>query len=172
MKQIDNWNLVTCKLARKWILKYFKVKGGFDVEYWWVSGEIGTILFVNDYFINFNDIVYCIHHNVKRKKFFKWYETCLDNGMTGTPTESLESYITPKSTVKDKENMDALCSRVKSSNIILHEAIESHNAAVNQNNIEFAKFHVNAAMNAIYSQNEELLDMSFINSAYPLENIR
>lgn len=61
----------------------------------WVSDDIGGVLCVSDYFINFSDIKYCIDNNVSWKDFVRWYDYCIDLGMidTSLPMPNLNSWI-------------------------------------------------------------------------------
>ena len=48
-----------------------------DCEIFWVHDEVGGILVLNDYFINFLDLKYDIDKDVEKDKFFAWYDYSL-----------------------------------------------------------------------------------------------
>jgi len=61
-------------LVFDFIDKYFKDEGN---SHDWV-GEIGGVAIINDYYFNFDDIVFALKKKVSRKKLFEWYDYSTD----------------------------------------------------------------------------------------------
>lgn len=58
-------------------IKAFSEKHGFgypDVDIWWVAGEIGGVLYISDYWLDFRDIKYDIDNNAPETAIFEWYD--------------------------------------------------------------------------------------------------
>lgn len=87
----DACNLV----ARKFTKKYFK--GYPELEYlndWWVAGNVGTIIFIGDYFFDMENMVEALERNVSDEVLFDWYDWMIDPKRKGTV--SLHYYINLK----------------------------------------------------------------------------
>jgi hypothetical protein len=66
---LKEWERATENLKEYFISKYFT-----ETEAWWVSDEIGGVLYVNDHFFNLEDIVDYIRYNYSKDKMFENYE--------------------------------------------------------------------------------------------------
>jgi hypothetical protein len=70
---IQMWEEATESLRLLFVDKYF----GKDSEQYWISDDIGGVLFVNDYFFNLSDIVGFLKYNYSVKKMFEYYDYSL-----------------------------------------------------------------------------------------------
>lgn len=61
---------------------FFEEEDGEYCEYDWVADEVGGILCLADYFINFDDIRRDIDNCVQKDKFLEWYYFCLEGDTT------------------------------------------------------------------------------------------
>lgn len=79
-KILEEYEVVANKLALYFADRYF----GKDVEMWWVAGEIGGVLHINDRFFSVHDMTDFIRHRYTANKMFDYYdyalETRMDNG--------------------------------------------------------------------------------------------
>lgn len=55
-----------------------------DVEYYWIGGEIGGCLSVNDYFYNMNTMADALRYKVPADKLFEWCDIMAE-GKEGAP---------------------------------------------------------------------------------------
>ena len=44
----------------------------------WVADDVGGVLMVGDWYVNFNTIKYCVDNDVPKEEFTDWYEYCMD----------------------------------------------------------------------------------------------
>lgn len=63
---------------------YFK---NIDCEDYWIGGEIGGVLFINDFFFGFDNIKYAIDNRITEKELFNWYDKVLEIGMNESENE-------------------------------------------------------------------------------------
>lgn len=78
------------KIVKKYILAFEKKHNIiFDN---WVGNNIGEIAFFGDYFINFDDIRFDIDNDIKKEKFFEWYDLTLDSATEGKPLINYKNY--------------------------------------------------------------------------------
>jgi len=61
------------KIANKYLKKFMEKHGFENPDMWWVAGMVGTTLFVNDYFLNFEDIRYDLDNEIEKEMLFEWY---------------------------------------------------------------------------------------------------
>lgn len=59
--------------------EFFDEDNGEYFIHYWVADNVGTMLYINDYIIDFNDIRYDIDNDVSKDKFFEWYDYILEN---------------------------------------------------------------------------------------------
>jgi hypothetical protein len=78
-KDLQNWYKATDILAKEFAFHYF----GDDVEVWWVAGQIGGVLFINDRFYSIQDIVDYIQYKYSKKDMFDHHDTMLKNAEKG-----------------------------------------------------------------------------------------
>lgn len=74
---INEWEHHTEGLAEEFARKYF----GKDNENWWVAGEIGGVLCVNDHFFNLDRIIEALKYRATITQLFMYYELELEAGM-------------------------------------------------------------------------------------------
>jgi hypothetical protein len=65
------WEKATMDLAMLFTTKYF---GKVSVEQWWVGEHVGGVLYINDWFFDFEDIVEFMRHNYSKKMLFQYME--------------------------------------------------------------------------------------------------
>lgn len=59
----------------------------------WVSGEFGSILEVDDYYFNFNDMKYDIDHEIEDKEeIFNYNQYCIDAAEFNIPIPNYKSW--------------------------------------------------------------------------------
>lgn len=60
----------------------------------WVANEVGGVLCVNDYYLDFDDIKYDIDNDVAENVFFEWYDYCVELMMIdGAPDVNYKSWV-------------------------------------------------------------------------------
>ncbi|HHV04429.1 MAG TPA: hypothetical protein GXX64_11105 [Bacteroidales bacterium] len=57
---------------------FFDDRTGEYADYEWVADEVGSILCLADYFINFDDIRRDIDEEVPKDKYFEYYDHCIE----------------------------------------------------------------------------------------------
>lgn len=70
MKQLIPWITETNKLVDIFSKKYF----GRNAEVWWIAGDVGGVLHVNDYFFNLDRIIDALRFKATRKQLFDYYD--------------------------------------------------------------------------------------------------
>jgi hypothetical protein len=75
-------------------LKEFCLKHNLSMCCDWVGNEIGGVVTIGDYFINFDDIRLDIDKNAPEPCFFKWYYESLDYVCEKGTTEGCVNYKT------------------------------------------------------------------------------
>jgi hypothetical protein len=60
---------IQIKITEAFVKKYFNK----DATYWWVNDEVGTVFFINDFWLDWEVILFCICNNISTKKFFQCY---------------------------------------------------------------------------------------------------
>lgn len=73
-------------------LEAFCLKHDLCVDYDWVGNEVGGVVIIGDYFINFDDIRLDIDKNASEPCFFKWYYVALDYANENGTTEGCMNY--------------------------------------------------------------------------------
>lgn len=68
---LAQWEKHTNQISKIFIDKYF---GKDATEVWWIMGEIGGILVINDYYFDIQDIVTALRENTSKKKLFEVYD--------------------------------------------------------------------------------------------------
>lgn len=70
---------ITRKYAEEFTKKYF---GDTSVDSYWVSDKfIGGILYINDFYFNFDTIKYAIDNDVDENDLFEWYDHLTEYGI-------------------------------------------------------------------------------------------
>ena len=59
----------------------------------WVSGDVGTVAYVSDYYFGFDDIRRCVDENVEWQDLIEWYDYNCEGGMLGLNTINLKSWL-------------------------------------------------------------------------------
>lgn len=70
-----------CELYVEFFMRkhgFFDEKNGEYYDYSWVGYEIGGILCLADYFINFDDMRRDIDEEVPKDKYFEYYDHCIE----------------------------------------------------------------------------------------------
>jgi hypothetical protein len=53
---------IQIKITEAFVKKYFNK----DATYWWVNDEVGTVFFINDFWLDWEVILFCICNKFKR----------------------------------------------------------------------------------------------------------
>ena len=85
---IYNWEHSTQELTNHFIKKYF----GNDTENYWVADEVGSVLFVNDYFFDLNTIIDFLRYKYSKDKMFEYYDYQLNCYSTSEPCVNIKHY--------------------------------------------------------------------------------
>jgi len=64
------WERATQDLMAHFVEKYF----GVDADTYWIAGEVGKVLYVNEYFFSMTDIVDFIKYKYTPKQMFAYYD--------------------------------------------------------------------------------------------------
>jgi len=99
---IEDWNKLTDKITQEWIRKYFDILEGEDLDYYWVSGDIGTVFEFADYFFDFQNVLDCFRYNISKDNLFNWYEACLSDSSFQL---SLANFILKPEELKDQQRL-------------------------------------------------------------------
>ena len=77
-KQNLDFYYVACnKVAQMFATQYFgKID---DLDEWWVADDVGTVLCINDYFWNMDDMVEALKVGVNKKTIFEYYDWMVDD---------------------------------------------------------------------------------------------
>ena len=75
-------------------MEAFCLKHDLSMYYDWVGKEVGGVVVIGDYFINFDDIRLDIDKNVPEPCFFNWYHVALDYVNEHGTTEGCANYKT------------------------------------------------------------------------------
>jgi hypothetical protein len=78
-KDLQNWYKATDKLAKSFTKHYF----GKDAEMWWIAGQVGGVLFINDRFYSIQDIVDYIQYKYSEKDMFDHHDEMLRRAEKG-----------------------------------------------------------------------------------------
>ena len=78
-KDLQNWYKATDKLAKSFTEHYF----GKDADAWWIAGQVGGVIFINDRFYSIQDIVDYIQYKYSEKDMFDHHDTMLKNAEKG-----------------------------------------------------------------------------------------
>lgn len=65
---LESYQVACQQLADYFVNRYF----GKGAEQWWVAGHIGTVLFVNDRWLDMHDISEFIRNKYSKKQFFEY----------------------------------------------------------------------------------------------------
>ena len=75
-------------------LQYFCKVYEFHYDpYYWVGGQVGTIVCVDDYYFSLDDIIFCVENEVIKKELLEWYDYCVEAGGLGFSTINLSSWV-------------------------------------------------------------------------------
>lgn len=57
-------------------VKAFAEWMGFSLDYFWVSDNAGTVLFICDYYVDFDNVRLVVDNAIHPDTFFEWYGYC------------------------------------------------------------------------------------------------
>ena len=125
-KLVKKWEFSTNEVLKSFLIKYFELEDGelYKNDYFWVGNEIGGVCNFGDYYINFTDMVFCLANDVPIKKFFEWYDWCLET----SEFMNLNSFLMGASKVKELEeqHLEKLRVKVSQAEEQLKEALKNY----------------------------------------------
>lgn len=62
------------EVAKMFTKQYFCDKYITDLDEWWVAGDVGGVICINDYFWNMEDMVEALKVGVSKKTLFEYYD--------------------------------------------------------------------------------------------------
>lgn len=68
---ISQYIVVCNSIAEEFAHKYFDKDADPD---FWVAGTVGSVILISDYFINMEDMVYCLENKLTKKLFWEWMD--------------------------------------------------------------------------------------------------
>ena len=71
MKDLKEEYAKVCNAYRKLLCEHFDID--FDNSFW-VGGDVGRVLELNDYYVNFDDVIYLVDNNISFDVFSEWYD--------------------------------------------------------------------------------------------------
>lgn len=87
---IANWEWTTQEIANLFVEKYYGRK--YEVEAWWVGGEVGGVYFINDTFFNLDQMRDFLRFNYPKKKMFDYMDYQLEITGKGEIPWTIEVY--------------------------------------------------------------------------------
>jgi hypothetical protein len=69
MSNIQTYYTIVSEITNAFIEKHFTT----DAEYYWVGEEIADVLFINDYWLQWKEILFCMEENISEEQFFECY---------------------------------------------------------------------------------------------------
>lgn len=123
---IAKWENLTNEITEKWIIDYFEIEEGEEIDFDWVADEVGTIFQFADYFFNFNDVLTCYKLGITREQLLSWHDLGIESQKINI---SLAKYILSPEERKtqEEEYLKELKGRVKWAEKILKEALDYEN---------------------------------------------
>jgi hypothetical protein len=95
MDAIERWEDVVNEISVYFAGKYFPK----DAEMWWVSEEVGSVMFINDYFFNPQDMIDFLRYRYSVSKMFEYYWYALKTTEEGGSPINIKNY---KKLIKEK----------------------------------------------------------------------
>ena len=79
------WEIATNIIKDIFVKRYF----GKDLsDVYWIAGEVGTVLVVNDYFFSLDDMINYLRYHYSSKMMFKHYQYVLDISMKNSESKN------------------------------------------------------------------------------------
>ena len=120
---LDSFNAIVLKYTKKLCEQL-----GFKDEPNWINDEIGGVLEICDYFLDFSDVRYIVDNDIDFDEFYEWYDyvTTLKMINYGICTPTLKSWHEgcPRKTKSDIEKLKQLKKNVEEAEEILRIEIE------------------------------------------------
>ena len=91
-KYLKNYYNSVEELTKHFCKKYFKGVYEYDVNDW-VGCNIGGIIFINDYYFDFKNIVIAIKYKATKKELFGYYDFSYEKHIAGENCISFEQYL-------------------------------------------------------------------------------
>lgn len=103
-------------------LQQFCHKHGYYYEKdCWVSGDVGGIACIGDYFVDMATIRVDIDENVREEEFIQWYDYCLEASELGLTIPNFRSWVNGCPRVKQESLNKIKCLKDELHNIIEDE---------------------------------------------------
>lgn len=127
-KEILKWQSLTNKITEQWIREVWELVIDEEVEYDWVSEEVGSIFNFSDYWFNFSDVLRYYELGINREQLLNWYDTALEQSMSGLPTMNLQTFIKfpQEKEEQKKKHLETLKNRIKEAEQELEKAFEEY----------------------------------------------
>ena len=91
-KYLKNYYNSVEELTKHFCKKYFKGVYKYNVKDW-VGCNIGGIIFINDYYFDFKNIVIAIKYKATKKELFGYYDFSYEKHIAGENCISFEQYL-------------------------------------------------------------------------------
>lgn len=73
-EKLKQWEAETQELVEAFADYYF----GSERELWWVSDEVGGVVFINDFWFSLSDIVDFVRFGYSKTDMFKYYDYAME----------------------------------------------------------------------------------------------
>ena len=101
----------------------------FDIlDAWWVSGEIGDVISIGDYFFGFRDIMLCVDRQVAWDDLLAWYDYSLEAHNLGFRAPTLKSWLAgcPRKSEKEIEEILKMQSEIEAMKKLYSELVNKN----------------------------------------------
>jgi len=92
MKKID-FKIETYNVTVQDLTDYFTKRYFDNADFYWVGGEIGGVVSINDYFFNFSDILDYIKNDYSEYEMFGYYEYALEEATEDRSPINIKNYL-------------------------------------------------------------------------------
>ena len=98
------------KTANDYLREFIRLMGFDPTQAFWVGNVVGHIVCVDDLFVDYRDIRFCVDNRVDFETFAEWYDYCVDVGSIDERfyTPCLEDYVGDHYNFISKKRRDEL----------------------------------------------------------------
>jgi hypothetical protein len=120
---IEKWEKLTNKITEDFIRHYFEIDKKENIYFDWVS--VGGVFSFADYWFDFNTVLDCFKHNIKKEDLFLWYDESLKN--KSLDLTLLQFVTSPEERgLAEEKYLHELKERVKTAQKELEQVIENY----------------------------------------------